>query len=196
MPLDVRKANWRFDALWAFPAHNNMVMCELENNLRASAVVTAWTAILPMQRFSPRAQQIFTDWLPNLFLSAWLRLSIKVEYFLSWKSSFVWCMSVRRRELAIPNRGIPQPVKSTSQSTSGGRDSIPFKKKMETGKVTRLPRSESVDSNGRKSIHRFLLYLSSGCAHPKTTYSKPLMNVINQNKHSEGEGIDVKAEVI
>jgi hypothetical protein len=21
MPLDVRKANWRFDALWAFPAH-------------------------------------------------------------------------------------------------------------------------------------------------------------------------------
>lgn len=86
--------------------------------------------------------------------------------------------------------------KSTSKSTSGDVTRFLSRKKKETGEVTRLPRSESVDSNGRKSIHRFLLYLSSGCAHPKTTYSKPLMNVINHNTHSEGEGIDVKAEVI
>jgi hypothetical protein len=45
----------------------------------------------------------------------------------------------------------------------------------------------------RNGLAIVVLYLSSRCAHPKTTYSKLLMNVINHNKHSEGEGINVKS---
>jgi hypothetical protein len=46
MPLDVRKANWRFDALWAFPAHmvgstdfanRNKLLDELDSLLKRDA---------------------------------------------------------------------------------------------------------------------------------------------------------------
>ncbi len=98
--------------------------------------------------------------------------------------------------MSLPLEGSHSPLNRLLNRLLGDVTRFLSRKRKETGNVTRFPRRESVDSNGRKSIDRFLLYLSSGCAHTKTTYNKPLMNVINHNKHSEGEGIDVKAEVI
>jgi hypothetical protein len=96
-------------------------------------------------------------------------------------------------------RGIPQPLKSTSKSTSGDVTRFLSRKKKETGEVTRLPRSESTPMGGNRFTDSSCISAADAPIQ-KTTYSKPelkpLLNVINHNTHSEGEGIDVKADVI
>ena len=89
------------------------------------------------------------------------------------------------------NRGIPQAGNIDFSLDFWDVTRLLFFKKKKSTKVTRLRQHESTDFHARKSIDRFLLFLSSGCAQPQTTLAKPLMNVINHYIHVEGEGIDV-----
>jgi hypothetical protein len=93
-------------------------------------------------------------------------------------------------------RGIPQAGNIDFSLDFWDVTRLIFSKKIKSTEVTRLRQHESTDFHARKSIDRFLLFLSSGCAQPQTTLAKPLMNVINHYIHVEGEGIDVYEEVI